>query len=62
MWLSNGNLDDINYTKLIKADLPYFAAVWAPDADEDAYRLACDWVGWVSTYTKMVPIRDVPMN
>lgn len=48
--LSHGNLDDINCQKLIKADLPYFAAAWAPDADEDAYRLACDWVGWVSTH------------
>ncbi|KAL1849095.1 hypothetical protein Plec18170_007754 [Paecilomyces lecythidis] len=43
-------LDDAQYNKFVAADLCWFAAVWAPDADKEAFRLACHWVGWVFVF------------
>lgn len=48
-WKRKCKLDGAQYNKFVAADLCWFAAVWAPDADKEAFRLACHWVGWVGT-------------
>lgn len=30
-----------------KADFTYMAAIWIPDADEEALRVVVDWLHWV---------------
>lgn len=33
--------------KHIRADFPYFAAVWTTEAGPDEFRTICDWCNWV---------------
>ena len=35
------------YTKHVRGDFPYLAAVMAPEAGPDELRTICDWYNWV---------------
>lgn len=32
-----------------RVDLTYLASIWAPSADEDAFRMMYDWNHWVGS-------------
>ena len=35
------------HAKHVRADFPYFAAVWTTEAGPDEFRTICDWSNWV---------------
>ena len=38
------------HMKHVRADFPYFAAVWTTEAGPDEFRTICDWCNWVGLY------------
>ncbi|TGJ85574.1 hypothetical protein E0Z10_g3222 [Xylaria hypoxylon] len=44
------NLDEKMARRNAKADFAYMNAIWAPHADEEAYRMMVDWHHWVFAF------------
>ncbi|TRX96398.1 hypothetical protein FHL15_002670 [Xylaria flabelliformis] len=44
------NLDEKMAKRNAKADFAYMNAIWAPHADEEAYRMMVDWHHWVFAF------------
>ncbi|KAI1272131.1 Presilphiperfolan-8-beta-ol synthase [Xylaria sp. FL0933] len=44
------NLDEKMTKRNVKADFAYMNAIWAPHADEEAYRMMVDWHHWVFAF------------
>ncbi|KAI0808724.1 Presilphiperfolan-8-beta-ol synthase [Xylaria sp. FL0064] len=44
------NLDEKMTKRNVKADFAYMNAIWAPHADEEAYRMMVDWHHWVFSF------------
>ncbi|KAI1163815.1 Presilphiperfolan-8-beta-ol synthase [Nemania serpens] len=44
------NLDENMAKRNSKADFAYMNAIWAPNADEEAYRMMVDWHHWVFAF------------
>ncbi|KAI1746642.1 Presilphiperfolan-8-beta-ol synthase [Xylaria castorea] len=44
------NLDETMAKRNAKADFAYMNAIWAPHADEEAYRMMVDWHHWVFAF------------
>ncbi|KAI0975940.1 Presilphiperfolan-8-beta-ol synthase [Xylaria arbuscula] len=44
------NLDEKMTKRNVQADFAYMNAIWAPHADEEAYRMMVDWHHWVFAF------------
>lgn len=54
------SLDEKMAARNVKADFAYLSALWAPSADEEAYRMTVDWNHWVGN--RMLNYETIPTN